>query len=93
MPGPTEGPILGPAREALGRERLERFIQGHAGLQAMAMFLVMSVHTAPRAGYSDDALDALKQDADDVRQAAERWASDCEELAGHWRAQRQEAEA
>jgi hypothetical protein len=92
--GSTDGgPILGLQRQRLGEERLERFTQGHATLQAMAMFLVMTTMSVPQTGYTDEAIDALKQDARDVRQAAAQWARLCEELAEHWRAQRQEQEA
>jgi len=84
------GPILGAQAAALGAERFTRFTQGHAQVQAMSMFLIMSVSTVPQTGYSDEALDALRQDARDVREVADRWAADCERLADHWQAQRQE---
>lgn len=90
MAGDDSSPIFDVQRERLGTERLERFVQGHAALQAMALFLVMSVNTVPQVGYTDEAIECLIQDARDVRQAAATWARDCEELAQHWRAQRQE---
>lgn len=83
-------PILGHQRAALGADRFARFVQGHAELQAMILFQVMSAMTVPQTGYSDDALAAFKQDARDVRKAAADWARLCEQLADHWRAQRQE---
>lgn len=86
------GPIIGHQRAALGADRLARFTQGHATVQAMALFLVMSAMTVPQTGYSDEALDAFRQDARDVRKAAGQWARDCEQLADHWQAQRQEDE-
>lgn len=86
------GPIIGHQRAALGAERFARFTEGHAKVQAMALFLVMSAMTVPQAGYSDEALDSLREDARDVRKAAGQWARDCEQLADHWQAQRQERE-
>lgn len=74
--------------EQLGRERVERFVQGQATLQAMALFLVMAVTTAPRTGYSDEALAILISDAEDLRNAAGEWADGCVELAEVWRRQR-----
>jgi hypothetical protein len=71
-----------------GEDRLHEFIHGHANLQAMALFLVMAVTTAPQAGYSDAALDILISDAEDVRKAAGEWADSCIALAESWRAQR-----
>ena len=56
--------------EQLGRERMEKFMTGQANVQAMSLFLVMAVATVPNAGYSDDALDVLISDAEDVRKAA-----------------------
>jgi hypothetical protein len=85
------GPILGRQRAALGADRFARFTEGHATMQAMALFLVMSTMTVPQAGYSDAAIEAFKQDARDLRKAANGWAKDCEQLAEHWRAQRQES--
>jgi hypothetical protein len=84
----SASPIFDPLREALGRERLEQFIEGHAKVQAMTLFLVMSTTTMPRTGYSDEAIDAMKTDADDVRKAADEWASFCETLADQWLQQR-----
>jgi hypothetical protein len=84
------GPIIGHQRARLGAERFERFIAGHSEVQAMAMILVMTAMTVPQAGYSDEALAALREDARDVRAAAARWAKTCEELADHWQAQREE---
>jgi hypothetical protein len=86
------GPILGHQRAALGAERFARFTEGHATVQAMALFLVMSAMTVPQLGYSKEAIELFKQDARDLRIAANRWAKDCEQLAEHWQAQRQESE-
>jgi len=55
------GPIIGHQRAVLGADRFVRFVQGHGTLQAMALFLVISAMTVPQAGYSDEAIDALKQ--------------------------------
>jgi hypothetical protein len=77
----------------LGEERLERFVTGHATVQAMALFLTMAVTTAPQAGYSDDALGVLASDAEDLRAAANEWADSCIALADHWRKQRTAEEA
>jgi hypothetical protein len=72
----------------LGEDRLSEFIGGHGQVQAMALFLVMAVATAPQTGYSDVALDVLISDAEDLRKAAAAWADSCIALAQAWRAQR-----
>lgn len=72
----------------LGASRMETFMQGQAAVQAMSLFLVMAVATAPHAGYSDTALELIRVDAEDVRQAAADWADSCIALADAWRAQR-----
>ena len=84
------GPILGYQRARLGADRFTAFVEGHGQVQAMTMFLVMSVMTVPQQGYSDEALAAMRQDARDVRQAAANWAKLVERLADEWQAQRQE---
>jgi hypothetical protein len=89
---PSDPPILGRVRRELGERRMEAFVQGQANLQAMSLFLVMSMTVAPRTGYADDALDCVLQDIDDMRRAAEQWAKDCAEIVDCWRAQRQELE-
>lgn len=89
---PSDSPILGRLRRELGERRLDAFVQGQASVQAMSLFLVMSMSVAPRAGYADDALAAVLQDIDDVRRASEQWCDDCAEIVNHWRAQRQELE-
>jgi hypothetical protein len=72
----------------LGEHRLREFISRHGHVQAMSLFLVMAVATAPQAHYSDAALDVLIADADDLRNAANQWADSCVALAEAWRAQR-----
>lgn len=84
------GSVIGYQRARLGADRLTAIVEGHGKLQAMTMFLLMSVMTVPQTGYTDEALDALREDARDVRQAAAEWAKTCERLADHWQAQRQE---
>jgi hypothetical protein len=87
------GPIIGYQRARMGANRMTAFIEGHGELQAMALFLVMSALTASRLSFNDEALAVLRKDADDVRQAADKWATSCEQLADHWQAQRQEGES
>jgi hypothetical protein len=72
----------------LGEERMATFMRGQASVQAMSLFLVMAVTSAPQAGYCDTALDALISDAEDLRKAAGAWADSCIALAESWRAQR-----
>jgi hypothetical protein len=84
------GPVLGPMRASLGVERFLAFTEGHAMLQAMAVMLVISITAAPASEYSDAALEAVRVDAQDVRDAADRWAKLCELLADQWQAQRQQ---
>lgn len=84
------GPIFGRGYATLGRRRFDAMVQGQSKLQAMAMFLLLSVSIVPQIGYTDDALDALRNDAQDLREAADEWATACDELADHWQAQRQE---
>lgn len=87
------GPIYGHQAARLGAERFALLVNGHAELQAMAAALLMSAMTVPQLGYSDEAIACFKQDARDVRAAGARWAKSCEQLADHWRAQRQEHNA
>lgn len=84
------GPIIGAQRARLGAERLTAFIEAHGKLQAMLMFLTMSVHTVPTLEYRDAALACMRQDAKDLRKAAGELARFVEELADHWQAQREE---
>lgn len=84
----TDDGYLTDLGKQLGRKRMEQFMQGQANVQAMAMFLVMAVTTAPQAGYSDAALEVLRTDAEDLRRAASEWADSCIALAEAWRAQR-----
>jgi hypothetical protein len=74
-----------------GADRFAQFVEGHGTVQAMTVFLVMAVLTAPQAGCYE-ALDALRQDAKDLRMAAGRFARLAEQLGDHWQAQRQENE-
>ena len=78
-------------RRNLGEQRLDAFVRANAVLQFNALTLNMSVLTAPQAGYRDAALQAIATDARDLRDAADALATLAEQLAGHWRAQRQEA--
>jgi hypothetical protein len=86
------GPIIGQLRARFGADRLVAFIEGHGQLQAMAMFLMMTATAMPQTGYSDEALDVLRHDADDVRRAADQWANVADALADAWQAQRREGE-
>ena len=83
------GPILGYQMARLGADRMTEFIEAHGMLQAMALFLVMSVTTVPQVGYGKEALDILRRDADDLRQAGERFATMVERLANEWESEAQ----
>lgn len=78
--------------ESLGEARLLAFTTGHALLSSMVFFLVLAVASAPGRAYDDRVLDDLITDANDVRNAAAKWADDCIVLAEAWRAQRKAAE-
>jgi hypothetical protein len=82
------GPVIGYQRAALGADRFARFVEGHGHVQAMSLFLVMSVMSAPNAEYSDGVLEAILDDAHDVKRAAEMWAHECELLVAEWRTHR-----
>jgi hypothetical protein len=84
----TDEGYLNDLGRKLAQQRLDEFMRGHGTVQAMSLFLVMSVMTAAQAGYSDVALDVVISDAEDVRNAAGAWADSCIALAERWRAQR-----
>lgn len=75
----------------LGRRRMEEFFEAHSKLQFMTTMLTLSLASVPAAGYSDEALEVLCTDAEDVRTAAGELTEWVNELADDWRAQRQEA--
>lgn len=78
---------------ALGLRRMERFVEGHAKVQAMTFFLAMTVvERATAKDYSDEALRQILRDANDVRAAADEWCSTIGRMVDAWREQR-EAEA
>lgn len=80
-------------RLRLGEERLTRYTTGHAMVQAQLMFLGMAIGFAKDEGYSDAFLDVLIADARDVQKAAVELRKTVEEIAEHWRAQRQEMQS
>lgn len=69
---------------------MEEFFEAHAKLQFMMLMLALTVARVPAVGYSDEALEVLCTDAEDVRAAADELASWIDQLASDWRAQRQE---
>jgi hypothetical protein len=77
-------------RRNLGERRLQEHMENNALMNFMLLTLNMGILTAPQTGYSDEALDTIKVDASDLRKTAETMASWAEDLADHWRAQRQE---
>jgi hypothetical protein len=85
---PAVGPIFSQLRLQLGRERFERFVNGHAKVNAELLFCTLSVCMSPQAGYSDDALAAMVQDANDLERAAKQHAAGVRRLAKEWRTQR-----
>lgn len=84
------GPIFENLNGSLGADRLQAFTEAHGKLQAMAFFLVLTTGTVPQAGYSDESLQAMRSDAEDVRSAANELANFTQRLAGDWKAQREE---
>lgn len=77
-------------RMRLGEERLTRFTTAHAMVNAQLMFLTMAMGFARDQDWSDEFLDVLVHDARDVQKAAVELRKTVEEIAEHWRAQRQE---
>lgn len=79
-------------RRALGERRAEEHMAKLAYLQGMLNFSLIGIGYAKDQGYSDEFLDAVQADADDIVEAAENYCAFIYELTEHWRAQRQEAE-
>lgn len=78
---------------ALGEARLTEFINAHAKLSGMSLFLVISTNvTAARRDYTDIELDAVLGDADDMLAAAAEWRAMVVDLVTAWRHQRELAE-
>jgi hypothetical protein len=86
-------PTYGPADKALGKERFERLIRLTAELDANVKLMLISASIiAGRREFTDDQLDALEQDGRDISKAGAQLGAYVRELAGLWRAQRQELE-
>jgi alcohol dehydrogenase class IV len=77
-------------RRSLGERRLGEFIQHHGMVNAELLALTMSINTAAQVGYCDEVLHAIRTDAMDLVQAANRMAKFARELTDHWKAQRGE---
>jgi hypothetical protein len=96
---PTGNPVFdaawdsfGPGDVKVGRQRMEEWFQRCGDLQANFTFMMMSIGVARSAGYSDEYIAALKQDADDVVEAAALLQDFVREMANDWKAQREEVE-
>lgn len=82
------GPVFGALTEQLGSERFERFYKGHAMVNAELLAITLSVSMAKGAGYSDEVLNAIEIDANDLEKAAKQHAAACRRLAREWRTQK-----
>lgn len=87
------GPIFDAQRQAVGAQRFEAMMQANAKLQAMAAFALVTAATVPTLGWPDDALEAMRVDAADLRAAADELATVYEALAADWQAQRRTHES
>lgn len=86
MSGPTEP--LQSQLDALGVQRFEEFVTCHATLQAMTLCLVVSLTSGRGCDYSDECLEAIAHDADDMLIAARSFQTWAHELAHAWRQER-----
>lgn len=75
-------------RETLGRDRFDRWWQGHAKINANLLALDASVLMAKGADYDEDLLKQIETDALDLERAAKAHSASCRRLAREWRAQR-----
>lgn len=82
------GPVFGELRHQLGAERFERFWTGHALVTAELLSITLSTAMAKGAGYSDEVLNAIETDANDLEKAAKKHAAACRRLAREWRTQK-----
>lgn len=83
-----DGSWISAQRRALGEERMGRYIEGNGLVQANLMSLNMSVNFAPGTGYTEEALAAVRTDANDFEREAKKYAAFCRRLADEWGAQR-----
>jgi hypothetical protein len=90
MTAEDPSPVFGRANRLLGPERFEAYLQHNASLHVMTMTLSLSIGTALGTGYDQDVLDAIHEDAQDLREAADRYSAWADRLADDWQAQRQE---
>lgn len=84
------GPILGAQLAALGERRMYEHYEHHASVQFALLMMATTTAGVPAAGYSDEALACMKQDATDLRLAANAYSEWVAQLADDWRAQRSE---
>lgn len=82
------GPVFGELRLQLGKERFERFWTGHAKVTAELLSITLSTAMAKGADYSDEVLNAIETDANDLEKAAKMHAAACRRLAREWRTQK-----
>jgi hypothetical protein len=82
-----------PQRRALGERRMNEFFEHNSTLQFMTLAIGLTIAAIPGHNYSDEGLQALRDDAEDLRKAANEYADWAVQLAGDWRAQRQEPHA
>lgn len=82
------GPVFGELRHQLGKERFERFFTGHARVNAELLSITLSTAMARGAAYSDEVLNAIETDANDLEKAAKMHAAACRRLAREWRTQK-----
>lgn|SRR5262245_12709775 len=74
---------------SVGKKRFDEFFLRAGDMQANFTFLLASVHMARQAHYSDDFLRLIRQDAADVRGAADAFATFVEDLCDQWEKQRE----
>jgi hypothetical protein len=82
------GPVYGELRLQLGAQRFERFFTGHAKVQMELLSITLSTAMAKGAGYSDEVLNAIETDANDLEKAAKQHAAACRRMAREWRTQK-----
>lgn len=80
-------------RRQLGAQRLEGFVQAQAQVQATLFFACLTVMATPATRYSSEAIEQMKNDADEVVQAAAEFREFVVQLAERWEAQREELES
>lgn len=88
----NDDPLSG--RQLLAIQRLQKLIQAHGVLAGQMLWAMMSMTgTAALQTFSDEEIEIILKDAKDVEEAAKEFRDVIEEIAGDWRAQRQEVES